>query len=92
MTPLEKTEALYRELVGGYGNGADPEIRAAAKLLMVALLKFKEHGGPGWPGLVDEYLMMLKQEPERYQRMLESNRGREKQHGSHPDGSDTLIA
>lgn len=92
MTPLEKTEALYRELVDWYGDGDERETRAAAKLLMVALLKLKEHGGPGWEGLVDEYLIMLKNDPERYHRMLESNRGREKRQGTNADGSDRLIA
>ena len=39
MTPLEKVEALYDELVAHYGAGEDKEIRAAAKLLLVALAK-----------------------------------------------------
>ncbi len=78
MTPLEKVEALYAELVDWYGEGSDRETRAAAKLLMVALLKLKEHGGIGWQGLVDEYLLMLRNDPERFQRMLEANRGESK--------------
>ncbi|MBK1724104.1 hypothetical protein CKO23_17955 [Thiocystis violacea] len=92
MTPLEKTEALYRELVAWYAEGPHRETRAAAKLLMVALLKLKEHGGPGWQGLVDEYLIMLRNEPERFQRMLDANRGKEKRPGAGPDRSDSLIA
>ncbi len=46
MTPLEKVEAFYVELLEYYGDGDEREIRAAAKLLLVALAKFKEHGGP----------------------------------------------
>lgn len=79
MTPLERAEALYEELVGRYGEGEDREIRAASKLLMVALLKLKEHGGFGWQGLVEEYLIMLKNDPERYQKMLDTNRGERKE-------------
>ena len=75
MTPLEKVEALYDELVDWYGEGTDREIRAASKLLMVALPKLKQHGGPAWQGLVEDYLLMLKNDPERYRRMLEANRG-----------------
>jgi hypothetical protein len=92
MTPLERTEALYRELTAGYGEGDDAEMRAAAKLLMVALLKLKEHGGPGWQGLVDEYLIMLKNDPERFQRMLDANRGKEKRYRTETDGSGRLMA
>lgn len=92
MTPLEKAEALYQELVAWYGEGADRETRAASKLLMVALIRLKEHGGPGWRDLVEDYLTILKNDPERYQRMLESNRGKGKHHGANADGSDSLIA
>jgi hypothetical protein len=75
MTPLERAEALYEELVGWYGEGEDREIRAASKLLMVALLKLKEHGGFGWQALVEDYLIMLQNDPVRYQKMLDANRG-----------------
>ncbi|EXJ12620.1 hypothetical protein [Imhoffiella purpurea] len=92
MTPLEKTEALYRELVAWYGEGDDRETRAAAKLLMVALLKLKEHGGPGWRSLVDEYLRMLERDPERFLRMIDSNRGVEKISPDPLDGQGNLIA
>lgn len=78
MTPLERVEALYKELVAWYGEGTDREIRAASKLLMVALLQLKEHGGFGWEGLVDDYLLMLKNDPERYAKMLDANRGEHK--------------
>lgn len=78
MTPLQKVEALYQELIDWYGEGADREIRAASKLLMVALLKLKEHGGFGWQGLVENYLLMLNKDPERYRRILEVHRGESK--------------
>lgn len=78
MSPLEKVEALYLELVAGYGEGEERELRAASKLLMIALLKLKEHGGFGWRGLVEEYALMLANDPERYRAMLEANRGESK--------------
>jgi hypothetical protein len=74
-TPLEKVEALYEELVDWYEDGSDREIRAASKLLMIGLLKLKAHGGFRWQGLVEDYVLMLKQDPERYERILEANRG-----------------
>jgi hypothetical protein len=80
-TPLEKVEDLYEELVNCYGEGNDREIRAASKLLMIALLKLKEHGGFGWQGLVEDHLLMLKNDPGRYLRMLDANRGERKNGG-----------
>jgi hypothetical protein len=74
MTPLEKVEALYDELVAHYGEGEDREIRAAAKLLLVALAKFKAHGGQRGIALADEYLCLLKQDPEKFERILRGNR------------------
>jgi hypothetical protein len=78
-TPLEKVEMLYEELVDWYGEGTDREVRAASKLLMIALLKLKEHDADGWQGLIEEYIHMLKDNPERYQRVLEANKGEDKQ-------------
>jgi hypothetical protein len=75
LTPLEKVETLYNELVDWYGEGTDREIRAASKLLMVALLKLKENGGLAWQELVEDYLLILRNDPERYRRMLDANRG-----------------
>lgn len=72
--PVERVEALYTELVQHYGEGEQRELRAAAKILLVALAKFQEHGGPHWAPLLDEYIDILKRDPERFQRMLESNR------------------
>ncbi len=74
MTPLEKTEAFFDELVAHYGEGEEREIRAAAKLMLVALAKFKEHGGPTSIDLADEYLNLLKYDPEKFERILQSNR------------------
>ncbi len=78
MTPLEKAEALYDELVTHYGDGEDREIRAAAKLLLVALAKFKAHGGQRGIALADEYLCLLKQDPEKFERIVLSNRSKGK--------------
>jgi hypothetical protein len=78
MTPLEKTEAFFDELVTHYGEGEDREIRAASKLMLVALAKFKEHGNPRGIELADEYLNLIKYDPEKFERIMQSNR-------SHPD-------
>ncbi len=77
-TPLEEVERLYQELVHEYGDAQDREIRAASKLLLVALLKLKEHGGLGWNALVQDYILMLQNDPARYERVLEANRGEHK--------------
>jgi hypothetical protein len=74
MTPLEKIEALYEELLAHYGEGENREIRAAAKLLLVALAKFKEHGGPRGVALAEEYLDLLKHDPDKFERIMHSNR------------------
>ncbi|NEX18206.1 MAG: hypothetical protein C1943_16755 [Halochromatium sp.] len=73
-SPIERVEALYVELVQHYGEGDQRELRAAAKILLVALAKFQEHGGPDWAQLLDEYVEILKRDPQRFQRMLDSNR------------------
>jgi hypothetical protein len=75
MTPLERVEALFDELVTHYSGGDDREVRAAAKLLLVAIAKLREHGGPRWVALVTEYLNIAAREPERFELMLRSNRG-----------------
>jgi len=74
MTPLRKTEAFFDELVAHYGEGEDREIRAAAKLMLVALAKFKEHGNPSGIELADEYLNLIKYDPEKFERIMQSNR------------------
>lgn len=75
MTPLEKTEALYEELVTWYEDGDKKEIRAASKLLMVALNKLHEHENRDWESLVKSYLDILANDPEHFRRMLDSQRG-----------------
>jgi len=78
MTPLERVEGLYQELVDGYGDGEEGELRAASKLLLIALLKLKHHGGFGWQALVEDYILMLANDPQRYERILQANRGEQK--------------
>lgn len=75
MTPLEKVESLYDELVAHYESGQDREIRAAAKLLLVALDKLRQHGGTTWTSLLDEYVIMAKENPEKFTKTLKSQRG-----------------
>ncbi|MCG6943399.1 MAG: hypothetical protein LJE69_19380 [Thiohalocapsa sp.] len=74
-SPTDRVEALYRELVTHYGGGDDRELRAAAKLLLVALAKFRAHGGRRWAELLDEYVDIVKHDPGRLERMLQSNSG-----------------
>jgi hypothetical protein len=74
MTPVERIEALYQELLTHYADGEDREIRAAAKLLLVALDRFRRFGGPNWDSLVDEYLDAARERPEEFEAMLRSNR------------------
>jgi len=75
LTPLEKVEALFDELANWYGDADKKELRIAAKLLIVALSKFSQHGGNDWDHLVMEYVDMLKHDPEKFQKVIESNRG-----------------
>jgi hypothetical protein len=73
-TPMNRIESLADELVLHYGDGDDRELRVAAKMLMVALDRFRRHGGSGWPGLVREYTSIAVDDPERFDRILDSNR------------------
>ncbi len=75
-SPTDRVDALYRELVEHYGAGDDREVRAAAKLMMVALWQFRAHGGREWGQLVDEYVHLIKRDPERFKRMLDANAGK----------------
>ena len=74
-TPLEKVESLYNDLVDWYGDADKKELRVAAKLLLVSLEKFSTHAGQGWHDLVEEYVDILKNDPEKFQKIIESNRG-----------------
>lgn len=73
-SPIERVEALYQDLVQHYGDGDQRELRAAAKLLLVALAQFRAHGGPDWPRLLDEYVALIKTDPTRFEQLLASNR------------------
>lgn len=75
LTPLEKAESLYSEIVEWYGEADKKEQRAAAKLLMVALDKLAIYEGDNWHQLVAEYVDILKHDPERFEKILLSNRG-----------------
>lgn len=74
-SPTDRIETLYRDLVAHYGSGDDRELRAAAKMLLVALVKFRAHGGARWSSLLDEYVDIAKHDPERLQRLLDANSG-----------------
>ena len=77
MTPLEKVETLYAELVAHYESGENREIRAAAKLLLVSLDKLREHGGANWMALLDEYITLAKENPDKFAEILRSQRARD---------------
>jgi hypothetical protein len=74
MTPLERAEVLYRELVVHYHEAQDAEVRAATKLLLVAIAELKRHGGVGWAALVYDYVAIADRDPERFNRILSANR------------------
>jgi hypothetical protein len=78
MTPLERSEALYEELVTWYEDGDKKEVRAASKLLMVALNKLHEHADYEWEALVKSYVNILANNSTHFQRMLDSQRGEKK--------------
>lgn len=84
LTPLEKIELLYNELFEWYGDADKKEQRIAAKLLLVSLDRFAACEGDGWYGLVMEYIDILKNDPERFQKIIISNRGelKEKDHSA----------
>lgn len=75
LTPLEKIELLYNELFEWYGDADKKEQRIAAKLLLVSLDRFAACEGDGWHSLVMEYIDILKNDPERFQKIITSNRG-----------------
>ena len=73
--PLRKAEAFYDKLLAHHGPGKDRDIHAAAKLLLVALDKFRRHGGQEWMSLVTEYITMIKENPEKFDLMMKCQRG-----------------
>lgn len=72
--PLQQVDHLYSQLVAHYGDGEDGRIRAASKLLIVALEKFKRHGGPDWLRLVNEYLALAVENPGKFDRIIRCQR------------------
>jgi len=88
MTPLERVETFYQELVAHYHEADDAQLRAAAKLLMVGISELKRHGGPHWQGLLDEYVQIAKHDPARFDRMVNANRSNPAQ----ITGDDELLA
>ncbi|MFZ0614561.1 MAG: hypothetical protein WAM73_20110 [Desulfobacterales bacterium] len=74
--PLRKVESFFDELLAHYGPGKDREIRGAAKLLLVALDKFRLHGGRDRMALVTEYITMIRDDPEKFGLMMDCQRGR----------------
>lgn len=75
LTPLTRVEILYQDLLQHYGAADDGDVRAAAKLLLVALDRFSSSNNPHWPELVEEYVEMAKNDREKFSRVLASNRG-----------------
>ena len=73
-TPMTRIESLFEELVAHYGDGDDRELRVAAKMLMVALDRFRRHGGGEWPGLVREYVSIAVDDEAKFERILDANR------------------
>lgn len=63
-------------------------MRAAAKLLLVALAELKRHGGPGFAGIVYDYTALAERDPERFNRILRANRG---DAAAHPSEDDILV-
>jgi hypothetical protein len=73
-TPMTQIESFFEELVAHYGGGDNRELRVAAKMLMVALDRFRRHGGPEWSSLVREYVSISVNDPERFELILRANR------------------
>lgn len=74
LNPLQRVDQLYEELVAHYGDAEDRNIRAAAKLLLVALEKFQLHAGPDWVKLVNEYLCLVADNPQKARRVMNCQR------------------
>ena len=77
LSPTERAEALYLDLCKHYEGGEDKEVRAAAKLLLVALSHLREHGGPNWDVTLDAYVKIAKTRPDKLASILQQgNSGR----------------
>ena len=75
LTPMEQIESLCDQLASHYGEGEGRELRVAAKMLLVAVDRFRRHGGLGWSNLVREYLEIAEHDPEKFERIINANRG-----------------
>lgn len=77
LSPTERVDALYLDLCRHYEGGADKELRAAAKLLLVALARLREHGGDNWDVTLDAYVKIAKNRPDKLAAILQQgNSGR----------------
>lgn len=74
MTPLDKADVLYQELVHHYEGAKDAEVRAAGKLLLVALSNLQQNSPDNWAQIVREYTDILSTDPPRFRRILQANR------------------
>ncbi len=70
-SPTERANALYLDLCSHYEGGDDKEVRAASKMLMVALARLREHGGANWDVTLDAYVKVAKNRPEKLDRILQ---------------------
>lgn len=71
LSPTEQVDALYRDLCRHYEGRKDKESRAAAKLLLVALARLREHGGEHWDVTLDAYVKIAKHRPDRLAAILQ---------------------
>ena len=76
VSPVERVEQLYFDLVAHYAGGEQRESRAAAKLLIVALARLAEHRPHDWEKLVDEYVQIVRDRPGELERILDGGRSR----------------
>ncbi len=79
LTPMERISAVCDELRHHYEEVEGCEIRIAAKALLVALEGFQRYGDNQWPSLVQEYVDLAVQNPQKFQQILESNRSEKAQ-------------
>lgn len=75
LSPTERVDALYLDLCKHYEGGEDKEVRAAAKLLLVALARLREHGGSHWDVTLDAYVKIAKSHPDKLAGILQQGNG-----------------
>ena len=76
LSPTERVDALYLDLCRHYEGCENKEVRAAAKLLLVALARLREHGGENWDVMLDAYVDIAKRRPDKLARILHGSSGR----------------